>query len=76
MNEREFVPKIIKIGRKVGAENTKYGLFILAMQWGSGKNKNNSTPSRQAGKTYRNRKQERLSKSGSTSSLFTKGPKR
>jgi hypothetical protein len=59
-----FVPKIVRWGKSNGAKNQKYGEHVMAMQWGSGKNKNSGSRKRHEGKTYANAKQNRLSRVG------------
>jgi hypothetical protein len=62
--EIEFVPKIIRWGRKFGVENNKQGRFIKAYQKGCGKSNSNPYNKRWQGKTYHNAKQDRVSKRG------------
>jgi hypothetical protein len=57
----DFRPRIVRWGKKHGAENLKWGRFIQAQQWGGGKS-NSHTPSRQGGKTYSNKKLNKISR--------------
>lgn len=67
MEPELMIPKIIRWGKRVGAKNAKFGLFIQAYQMGVGKNKNSDSRKRGGGKNYRNSKLNRLSLAGSPS---------
>jgi hypothetical protein len=71
---KEFVPKIVRWGKRFGATNAAKGNFIVAYQRGTGKNNNNQTRTNR-NRTYRNAKLDRLSHASSVN-VFNKVAKR